>query len=76
MIDSKLNFSKLLSNYLYCKAIEEFLKNKEGFYDTSDYVLAKGLVECFKGTNQTISSSIRYKIAFSYLINQCCVFEN
>lgn len=43
MIDSKLNFFKLLTNYLLCKTSDQFLNNK-GSFDSSDLNLISSLV--------------------------------
>ncbi|CAF0733088.1 unnamed protein product [Brachionus calyciflorus] len=71
MIDPKLTFSKLLSNYLFCKSIDQFFNNKNGFCETADYVFSKGLVE---SADHDISTNIQFKIAISYLINQYAAY--
>lgn len=45
MIDKDLNFSLLISSYLYCKSIDDFLSNQHGFYDVRNLSLLKSLID-------------------------------
>ncbi|RNA15976.1 hypothetical protein BpHYR1_050967 [Brachionus plicatilis] len=74
MIDKNLNFSKLIANYLFCKSIDDFLNNENGFYDVSNLGLLKSLIENIKLIQNDAYANIRFKIAFSYLINQYGAF--
>lgn len=61
MIDKNLNFNQLLSSYLYCKSINDFVSNEHGFYDVTNLSLLKSLIDS-KFTNLVKPKKLNFSL--------------